>query len=78
VVLTRNPWTGKRDSSFQTNFAIKRQQTLPNWAELSRFNHFFRLSVNTKVPPSETGKVLQIGDEIKILQNRAIHSVVTQ
>lgn len=77
VVLTRNPWTGKRDSSFQKEFTIKRQQTLPNWAELSRFNHFFRLTVNTKVPPSETGKVLQIADEIKILQSQAIHSAAS-
>lgn len=68
VVLTRDAVTGEADRSFQKEFMAKRKATLPSWVELSRFNHFFRLSVNTRVPESEAGKVLQVGDEVRMLE----------
>lgn len=67
VVLTRDALTGEAYRSFQKEFMAKRKATLPSWVELSRFNHFFRLSVNTRVPESEAGKVLQVGDEVRML-----------
>lgn len=67
VVITRDAITGEADSNFQKNFVAKRKETLPYGVELSRFNHFYRLSVNTRVPESEAGKVLQVGDQVKIL-----------
>jgi hypothetical protein len=66
VVPTRNPWTGDRISDFQQQFVAKRQATLPVWANSKQFNHFYRLTVNTQVPVTEAGKVLTIGDELKI------------
>lgn len=67
VVPTRDPFTAEAYPNFQKTFVAKRKETLPPWVESSRFNHFFRLSVNTKVPASEAGKVLRQGDEIQIL-----------
>lgn len=67
VVITRDAITGEADSNFQKNFVAKRRETLPYGVELSRFNHFYRLSVNTRVPESEAGKVLQVGDQVRIL-----------
>lgn len=67
IVPTRDAVTGESYSDFQKIFIAKRKETLPSWVERSRFNHFYRLSVNTQVPTSQAGKVLQIGDRIKIL-----------
>jgi uncharacterized protein YcbX len=67
IVPTRNSLTGESYPNFQKLFNEKRRETLPNWVNLSRFNHFYRLSINTKIPASEAGKLLQLGDEIKLL-----------
>lgn len=67
VVPTRNSLTGKSYTNFQKVFSEKRRETLPIWANTSRFNHFYRLSVNTIIPASEAGIILRIGDEIKLL-----------
>jgi hypothetical protein len=68
VVPTRDPITAEAYPNFQKIFVTKRKETLPSWVETSRFNHFYRLSVNTYVPASEAGKVLHQGDEVKILE----------
>ena len=34
------------------------------WAAATRFDHFYRLAVNTRVAPAETGKPLRIGDAL--------------
>ena len=67
IVPTRNSLTGESYANFQQKFTKKRWETLPNWTNKSRFNHFYRLSINTKIPASEAGKVLKIADEIKLL-----------
>lgn len=65
VVPTRDPETGEVDHDFQKLFVQKRQETLPDWVERSRFNHFYRLAINTRIPVSEAGKVLAIGTEFQ-------------
>lgn len=67
IVPTRDALTGDRTAHFQTRFAAQRQATLPPWASSDRFNHFYKLTVNTKVSPTEAGKSIQIGDPIKVL-----------
>lgn len=66
VVPTRDHLTGDRYPNFQKNFTAQRQATLPDRVVPSRFNHFYKLTLNTKVPASETGKVMCIGDMISI------------
>jgi len=66
VVPPRDPFTGQSNPQFAKVFAEKRQQTLPPWAEKSRFNHFYRLAVNTIVPPDQAGKTIRVGDEVKV------------
>ncbi len=66
VVPTRNPFTTAAYPNFQKIFVAKRRESLPSWAA-SRFNHFFKLAVNTRVPASEASKTIQVGDAIKIL-----------
>lgn len=66
VVPTRDSQTGEVTANFQKTFIQRRRETLPSWVTLSRFNHFYRLSVNTNVPESETGKQLRCGDAIAL------------
>ncbi len=63
VVPTRDSLTGVPDNSqFQKVFSHQRSATLPAWTKLSLFNHFYRAAVNTKIPATEVGKLLQPGD----------------
>jgi uncharacterized protein YcbX len=68
-VPSRNPATGAAIHNFQKIFSAKRAAELPGWANASRFNHFYRLAVNTRIPPSEAGKRIRIGDLVEIGQN---------
>lgn len=67
IVPTRDSFSGVAYPSFQKIFVQKRQVTLPEWAATSRFNHFYRLSVNTRLPSSEVGKFISVGEEVKII-----------
>ncbi|QSJ18312.1 MOSC N-terminal beta barrel domain-containing protein [Nostoc sp. UHCC 0702] len=71
VVPTRNPDSGEAYPNFQKIFVQNREASLPNGVALSHFNHFFRLSVNTRLPTSEAGKILQIGNEIEIFPSHS-------
>ncbi len=64
IVPTRNSLTGHVTAKFQQIFNQYRQQTVPSGINLSRFNHFYRLAVNTQIPDREAGKSLNIGDLI--------------
>lgn len=67
VVPTRNPLTGEAIPEFAKRFSEMREQTLPTWAERSRFNHFYRLAINTRVPPLEQGRIIHVGDPIRVI-----------
>jgi uncharacterized protein len=64
IVPTRSAKTGEPYANFQKIFVTQRQATLPDWVEATRFNHYYRLAVNTRCPACEAGKVLQVGDPI--------------
>jgi len=60
----RDPQTGAEITGFQKRFSDLRSETLPLWAPAARFDHFYRLAVNTRVAPTETGKQLSVGDAV--------------
>ncbi len=70
VVPTRDSLTGNAKgkatptvtAKFQQIFNQHRQDTLPDWVNPARFNHFYRLAVNTQIPIAEAGKLLNVGD----------------
>jgi uncharacterized protein len=64
AVPTRNPDTAEVVPEFAKIFSAQRQATLPSWSARGRFDHFYRLSVNTRVAPAEVGKVLRVGDKV--------------
>ena len=65
IVVTRDSQTGKAYPQFQKTFVEERKKTLPEWTERSRFNHFFRLAVNTRLSPTEAGKIIRVQDKVK-------------
>lgn len=64
VVPTRDSKTGKATANFQKIFVTKRRDSLPSWTTPTRFNHFYKLSVNTRLAASEAGKVVRKGDVV--------------
>lgn len=66
VVVTRDSKTGVAYPNFQKTFVTKRRETLPEWTASSRFNHFYRLAINTRLVATEEEKTISIGDTLKI------------
>jgi uncharacterized protein len=64
IVPTRDAQTGKSYADFQKIFVAQRQATLPASTTKERFNHYYRLAVNTRCSNSERGKVVQVGDRL--------------
>ena len=57
VVPARDPQTGEPLAAFAQRVAEKRAATLPPWADRTRFDHYYRLAVNTRAPaPSRTDR----------------------
>jgi uncharacterized protein len=65
-VPTRDSFTGATDPGFQKLFVQKRKETLPEYVERSRFNHFYRLAVNTRISPNMQNQpgILKCGDSL--------------
>lgn len=72
AVPPRDPFTGENIPTFAKVFSARREATLPPWAERSRFNHYYRLAINTIVPPGQGGKTLRVGDEVEIIGSHPI------
>jgi len=66
-VPPRDPQTGEITAGFQKTFSDYRRSHLPAWSPEARFDHYYRLSTNTRVASSEHGKVLYIGDMLIVL-----------
>jgi uncharacterized protein YcbX len=63
-VPPRNPRTGEDLVGFQKKFSEMRRNSLPPSSPAARFDHFYRLATNTRVPSTEQGKLLRIGDAL--------------
>jgi len=75
VVPTRDPDTGRETEGFRATFAEKRRETLPPWANETRFDHYFRVMVNTRTPSDSRGSTISVGDEVII---RAVRTDETE
>jgi uncharacterized protein YcbX len=65
-VPSRDSHTGAADGAFQKRFSELRRAQLPPWAPAARFDHFYRLATNTRVPTAESGKLLRLGDPVSL------------
>jgi uncharacterized protein len=62
----RESQTGVTHEGFQKRFTELRRAQLPPWAPADRFDHFYRLATNTRVPSTEQGKLLRRGDVLAL------------
>lgn len=71
VVPSRWSLTGEVGpaSDFAKRFGELRRKHLPRWADASRFDHYFRLAVNTR-PTGRQECVIRVGDELRIVGKR--------
>jgi uncharacterized protein YcbX len=67
VVPSRDPLTGRPWAQFAKIVSERRAATLPSWAERSRFDHFYRLAVNTRAAAGQTGQLIAAGDVLERL-----------
>jgi uncharacterized protein YcbX len=66
VVPTRSALAGEVTPGFQKTFATERERTLPDWATPERFDHFYRLAVNTRLAPGQPPDTLRRGDTVAV------------
>lgn len=66
VVPTRHPETGEIIHAFPKIFARSRAAAIPPWSTLEDYDHSYYLTVNCYIPPSELGKWIEAGDEVRI------------
>lgn len=66
VVPTRDSQTGAVLPGFQKRFSQARAESLPAGVARSRFNHFYRLAVNTRIAPTSSSPSLTVGDAVAL------------
>jgi uncharacterized protein len=72
VVPTRHPQTGETIYAFQKTFANQRIKNLPDWSVLDDYGHGYHLSVDCYLPPTEFGKWIEVGDEVRIMGKKTL------
>jgi len=63
-VPPRDPQTGEINTEFTRKFTNMRRSSIPAWTPEARFDHYYRLSTNTRVASRESGKQLRLGDAL--------------
>ncbi|HYL82767.1 MAG TPA: MOSC N-terminal beta barrel domain-containing protein [Candidatus Angelobacter sp.] len=63
-VPPRDPATGEIIPGFQKTFSDYRRSHIPAWCPEARFDHYYRLATNTRVAPTESGKLLRLNDAV--------------
>lgn len=71
VVPGRDPDTGAETPDFRKTFLERREATMPDWTDSDRFDHAFRLMVNTQVPETSARTPVEVSDPVEILGSRA-------
>lgn len=71
VVPGRDPDSGAETSEFRERFIRRRESTQPPWTASERFDHPYRLMVNTHVPEEYDGATVEVGDEVEIVGTRS-------
>jgi uncharacterized protein len=65
VVPSRDPRSGAIVPAFAKRLSQWREATLPAWTDRAALPHFYHLAVLTRVPATETGKTIAVGDEVR-------------
>lgn len=72
AVPGRDPDTGAEFPDFRETFIRNRRLTKPEWLDSDRYDHDFRLMVNTLVPQDSWGDEISVGDDVVIQGTAAV------
>jgi uncharacterized protein len=72
IVSTPNSFREEVYPNFQEVFTAKRNKTIADSARRSPLSHLSQLNINTQVPDRSSGRILQVGDEVKIISLKSI------
>ncbi|HEY9828469.1 MAG TPA: MOSC N-terminal beta barrel domain-containing protein [Stenomitos sp.] len=64
IVPTRDSQDGTSTPTFQQEFVRNRAAVLPDWAPRSRFNHFYKLALNSRALMDGQAVRIQVGDPL--------------
>jgi uncharacterized protein len=64
IVPSRDARTGEALIGFQKRFAELRRATLPTGVDPTPFDHYYRLSANSRLAPTSAGGDIRVGDAI--------------
>jgi uncharacterized protein len=64
AVPSRDARTGEPIAGFQKRFAEQRRATLAPGVDVTPFDHYYRLAVNTRLAPASIGGVIRVGDAV--------------
>ncbi|MDF9798241.1 uncharacterized protein YcbX [Catalinimonas alkaloidigena] len=67
TVPTRDPFSSVAEKSFMSTFISRREDTMPSFVQSEQFSHYYHLCVNTLIPASEKGKIVQLKDQLNLL-----------
>jgi MOSC domain-containing protein len=63
-VPPRDARTGEIIPGFQKRLSDFRRANIPSWTPEARFDHYYRIATNTRVAPTQSGKILRVGDPV--------------
>ena len=67
IVPARDPHTGEEYQHFRQEFVERRAETMPEWtSEETLDGNLYSVTVGTRIPESERGGELRIGDEVSL------------
>lgn len=67
AVPMKEPATGEAYDEFYETFIEQRELNKPVWLDVRSFDHWYRLSLNTRIPLQQQGKILNLNDPVEIL-----------
>lgn len=67
VVPSRDPNFGTVYPGFAAEFAKRREASLPSWTEPTRFDHFYRAAVNTRLVEALLDREIRLGQAVTLV-----------
>lgn len=59
-------------SRFAQHFSQRREESLPNWSPRERFDHFYRVAINTTLISMDNGDVIRLGDPVELIEDASL------
>ena len=67
-VPPQDPFTGELDKTFIKKMITARDKNVPDWSTVRELPSLYYLTADCFIPDSETGKSINLGDEVEILK----------